>query len=43
VHCSEPSDRVDRAVNIGNVLFEEVVTFFPDRPDAVPHPEGVPV
>jgi len=39
VHWSEPSDRVHRAVNVGNVPFEEVVTFFLDRPDAVPQPE----
>ncbi len=35
----EPSDRVHRAVNVGKELFEEVVTFFLDRPDAVPQPE----
>jgi quercetin dioxygenase-like cupin family protein len=35
----EPSDRVHRAVNIGNELFEEVVTFFLDRPDAEPQLE----
>ena len=35
----EPSDRVHRAVNIGKVPFEEVVTFFLDRPDAVAQPE----
>jgi hypothetical protein len=26
-------------VNIGKEIFEEVVTFFLDRPDAVPQPE----
>ena len=35
----EPSDRVHRAVNVGKEVFEEVVTFFLDRPDAVPQPE----
>lgn len=35
----EPSDRVHRAVNVGKETFEEVVTFFLDRPDAVAQPE----
>ena len=35
----EPTDRVHRAVNIGKEVFEEVVTFFLDRPDAEPQPE----
>jgi quercetin dioxygenase-like cupin family protein len=35
----EPSDRVHRAVNVGKEPFEEVVTFFLDRPDAVPQPQ----
>ena len=39
VDWSEPSDRVHRAVNAGKEVFEEVVTFFLDRPDAVPQPE----
>jgi len=39
VDWSEPSDRVHRAVNVGKAVFEEVVTFFLDRPDAVPQPE----
>ena len=39
VHWVEPSDRVHRAVNVGKEPFEEVVTFFLDRPDAVPQPE----
>ena len=38
-HWSEPNDRVHRAVNVGKVLFEEVTTFFLDRPDADPQPE----
>src|SRR5574337_1333692 len=41
VDWSEPSDRVHRAVNVGKEIFEEVVTFFLDRPDAIPqHEEG---
>ena len=39
VDWSEPSDRVHRAVNVGKEVFEEVVTFFLDRPDADPQPE----
>jgi len=42
VDWSEPSDRVHRAVNVGKEVFEEVVTFFLDRPDAVPQPEVDP-
>ena len=34
----EPSGRIHRAVNVGKEAFEEVVTFFLDRPDAVPQP-----
>ena len=40
VHWIEPSDRVHRAVNVGKEAFEEVVTFFLDRPDAEPQPEN---
>ena len=36
----EPTNRVHRAVNVGKEAFEEVVTFFLDRPDAVPQPEN---
>lgn len=39
VDWSEPSDRVHRAVNVGQQVFEEVVTFFLDHPDSVPQPE----
>ena len=39
VDWSEPSDRIHRAVNVGDQVFEEVVTFFMDRPDAEPQPE----
>jgi quercetin dioxygenase-like cupin family protein len=38
VDWSEPSDRVHRAVNVGQEVFEEVVTFFLG-PDALPQPE----
>jgi quercetin dioxygenase-like cupin family protein len=41
VDWSEPSHRVHRAVNVGKEVFEEVVTFFLDRPDAVPQPEDI--
>ena len=40
VDWSEPTDRVHRAVNVGKEVFEEVVTFFLDRSDAVPQPEA---
>ncbi len=40
VNWVEPSDRIHRAVNVGKKTFEEVVTFFLDRPDAMPQPEG---
>jgi hypothetical protein len=36
----EPTDRVHRAVNVGAETFEEVTTFFMDRPDADPQPEA---
>jgi quercetin dioxygenase-like cupin family protein len=39
VDWSEPTDRVHRGVNVGKEVFEEVVTFFLDQPDAVPQPE----
>ena len=39
VDWSEPSDRLHRAVNVGQEVFEEVVTFFLDRSDAAPQPE----
>jgi quercetin dioxygenase-like cupin family protein len=34
----EPSDRVHRAVNVGEQPYEEIAIFFLDRPDAVPQP-----
>lgn len=39
VDWSEPGDRVHRAVNVGKITFEEIVTFFLDHPDAEPQPE----
>jgi len=42
VDWSEPSDRVHRAVNAGKEVFEEVVIFFLDRPDAVPQRRTIP-
>jgi len=36
----EPTSRIHRAVNVGKEVFEEVVTFFLDRPDAEPQPEN---
>ena len=41
VDWSEPTDRVHRAVNVGKEVFEEVVTFFLDSPDAVPQPNDI--
>jgi quercetin dioxygenase-like cupin family protein len=34
----EPTDRVHRAVNVGQTPYEEVTIFFLDRPDAAPQP-----
>jgi len=36
----EPTDRVHRAVNVGEQVYEEITIFFLDRPDAVPQPSG---
>jgi hypothetical protein len=36
----EPTDRIHRAVKVGREVFEEVVTFLLDRPDADPQPEA---
>lgn len=38
VDWSEPSDRVHRAVNVGEEIFEGITTFFLDRDEAVPQP-----
>src|SRR5262245_49725051 len=37
----EPGDRVHRAVNTGQILYDEIAIFFLDRPDAVPQPVAV--
>ncbi len=39
VYWVEPSERVHRAVNVGKETFEEVITYFMDRPDAQPQVE----
>ncbi len=38
VDWDEPSERIHRAVNIGNQAYEEVTVFFLDHPGAVPQP-----
>jgi quercetin dioxygenase-like cupin family protein len=38
----EPTDRVHRAVNVGNQTYEEITIFLLDRPDAVPQPNAEP-
>lgn len=35
-----PEPRVHRAVNVGNVPFEEVVTFYRDDPNQEPQPKA---
>jgi quercetin dioxygenase-like cupin family protein len=34
----EPTDRVHRGVNVGDMPYEEIAVFFLDRPDAVAQP-----
>lgn len=36
----EPSDLTHRAINIGDVRYEEITVFFLDQPDDVPQPDG---
>jgi len=38
VEWEEPTDRVHRAVNVGEQNYEQVTVFLLDRPDAVPQP-----
>lgn len=38
VDWDEPTDRIHRAVNVGERPYEEVTIFLMDRPDAVPQP-----
>lgn len=43
VDWDEPSDRIHRAVNVGEEPYEEIAVFFLDRPGAVAQPgEGDP-
>ena len=39
VDWDQPEHRVHRAVNVGSVRYEEVVTFLLDSPDVEPQPE----
>jgi quercetin dioxygenase-like cupin family protein len=38
VDWDEPSDRIHRAVNIGDVPYEEITVFLLNHPDDVPQP-----
>lgn len=38
VDWDEPTDRIHRAVNVGERLYEEITVFLMDRPDAIPQP-----
>ncbi len=38
VDWDEPTDRIHRAVNVGDQPYEEITVFFLDHPDAVPQP-----
>lgn len=38
VDWDEPTDRIHRGVNVGEVPYEEVTVFFLDRPGATPQP-----
>jgi quercetin dioxygenase-like cupin family protein len=38
VDWDEPTDRVHRGVNVGELPYEEITVFLLDRPDAVPQP-----
>jgi quercetin dioxygenase-like cupin family protein len=40
VDWDEPTDRTHRAVNIGDVPYEEIATFFLAHPDDVPQPDA---
>jgi hypothetical protein len=41
VDWSEPSEKVHRAINTGKVVFEEIVTYFLDSPEADPQQENL--
>ncbi len=38
VDWEEPTERIHRAVNVGEQPYEEVTVFLLDRPDAIPQP-----
>ena len=38
VDWDEPTDRIHRAVNVGEGPYEEITVFLMDRPDAIPQP-----
>jgi hypothetical protein len=38
VDWDEPTDRIHRAVNVGERPYEEITVFLMDRPDAIPQP-----
>jgi hypothetical protein len=40
VDWGEPSDRAHRAINIGDVPYEEITIFFLTQPDDVPQPDA---
>ena len=40
VDCAEPSDRIHRAINIGEVPYEEITVFFLAHPDDIPQPDA---
>ena len=40
VDWDEPTERLHRAVNVGQQPYEEITIFFLDRPGAVPQPKA---
>ena len=40
VDWDEPSDRIHRAVNVGDGPYEEITVFFLGHPDDVPQPDA---
>lgn len=38
VDWDEPTDRIHRGVNVGDVAYEEITIFFLNRPEDVPQP-----
>jgi quercetin dioxygenase-like cupin family protein len=41
VDWDEPSDRIHRAVNVGDVPYEEITVFFLAHPDDIPQPDAL--